>query len=280
MAAEKTILVVDDDAVVHQLLAAVLAPYGWRMDSAYSGPEGLSRAEAASYDLVITDVRMPGMDGLELLRRIRQQRPDTKVLVMTADSTPENVICSIREHAFGYVSKPFSPSEVAEMIAQALDTPAWQDDIEVLSAVPEWIALRVRCRMEAATRVINFLREIKVELPDDQREDIATAFHELLVNAVEHGAHSDPRKRLMVAYVKTTRAILYYISDPGPGFSRDDLPHAALSNAPEAPMEHVEVRRELGIRPGGFGILLARHLADEVIYSEKGNEVLLIKYYT
>ncbi len=275
----KKILVVDDDPVVHQLLAAVAAPHNWRVESAYDGDEGWERIEAAPYDLVVTDVRMPGMDGLELLRRIRQLRPETKVMVMTADSTPTNIIGSIRQQAYSYFSKPFSPSAVAEMIAQAFDTVAWQDDIQVLSAVPEWVALRVRCRQEAASRVLNFLREMKTDLPTQQREDTATAFYELLLNAIEYGGGSDPQKKITVAYVRTSRAILYYISDPGPGFSMEDLPHAAVSNTPEAPLEHVAVRRARGIRPGGFGILLARNLADEVIYSERGNEVLLIKYY-
>ena len=60
----------------------------------------------------------------------------------------------------------------------------------------------------------------------------------------------------------------------------NDLPHAAVSNQPDAPYQHSEVRDRLGLRPGGFGILLTRHLADELIYNEKGNEVLLIKYIT
>lgn len=274
----KTILVVDDDPVVHQLLAAVLEPQGWRVESAFDGIEGWRRIETTPYHLVLTDVRMPGLDGLELLRRIRQHHPDLKVMVMTADSTPENVITAIREHAFTYFSKPFSPTAVADMIAQALSMPVWQDDVEVLSARPQWISLRVRCKLEVADRLLQFLREMKMDLPAGEREDIAAAFRELLLNAIEHGGHSDPNQVLRVAYVRTSRAVLYYIQDPGQGFSPESLPHAAISNPPESPFNHLEARAEQGIRPGGFGILLARNLVDELIYNEKGNEVLLIKY--
>ena len=207
MAEPKTILIVDDDPTVHHLLAAVLAPHGWRIESAFDGLEGWQRVEAFPYDLVLTDVRMPGMDGLELLGRIRQLRPDTKVMVMTADSTPDHIIRSTREKAFSYFSKPFSPSAVAEMIAKAFSAPAWPDDIEVLSARPEWFALKVRCRRETADRLVQFLREMKMDLPEQQREDMAAAFHELLMNAIEHGGHSNPNKRVRVAYVRTSRAI-------------------------------------------------------------------------
>jgi len=275
---KKSILLVDDDPVVHQLLNAVLAPYNWRLESAFDGLEAWERIEASRYELVLTDVRMPGMDGLELLGRIRQLRPDTKVMVMTADNTPANIIRSIREQAFSYFSKPFSPSAVAEMMAQALSAPSWQDDIDVISALPEWIALRLRCKLETADRILQFMREIKLDLPAQQREDIATAFRELLINAIEHGGRSDPHKRVYVSFVRTSRAIVYYIRDPGKGFSLQSLPHAAISNPPEDPFQHISVREERGIRPGGFGIFLTRNLVDELIYNEKGNEVLLVKY--
>jgi hypothetical protein len=70
------------------------------------------------------------------------------------------------------------------------------------------------------------------------------------------------------------------VRDPGKGFSLQDLPHAAISNPDGSPTEHAEVRDRLGLRPGGFGILLTRQLVDELIYNEAGNEALLIKHLT
>jgi anti-sigma regulatory factor (Ser/Thr protein kinase) len=95
---------------------------------------------------------------------------------------------------------------------------------------------------------------------------------------MEHGAGGDPSKAVRLDYVRTARSIIYKVLDPGEGFSLGDLPHAAVSNDPDAPYHHCEVRQLLGLRPGGFGILLSKSLADELIYNEKGNEVLLIKY--
>jgi anti-sigma regulatory factor (Ser/Thr protein kinase) len=153
-----------------------------------------------------------------------------------------------------------------------------QDDIDVISALPNWISLQIRCKIATADRLVPFLREMESTVSADDREMIATAFRELLLNAIEHGGQLDPEKRVNLTYIRTDRSIIYYVRDPGAGFSLENLPHAAVSNTLDAPLAHVETRSRLGIRPGGFGILLTRNFADELLYSEKGNEVVLIKY--
>jgi CheY-like chemotaxis protein/anti-sigma regulatory factor (Ser/Thr protein kinase) len=278
MSAANSILIVDDDPDIHHLLAAALGSGKYLIADAYDGLEALSLLEARPCELVITDVRMPGVDGLELLRRIHEARPGTKVLVMTAESTPTTVISSLRDQAAGYLRKPFSLDAVADMVARALGAPASQGDIEVLSAIPQWISLQLRCKLDTAEKLIPFLREMGTDLTAEEREDVGTAFRELLINAIEHGGRSDPNKTVQVDYVRTAKSIIYKVWDPGEGFSLDNLPHAAISNSPDAPFEHVDIRDRLGLRPGGFGILLIRNLADELIYNQKGNEVLLIKY--
>jgi anti-sigma regulatory factor (Ser/Thr protein kinase) len=81
-----------------------------------------------------------------------------------------------------------------------------------------------------------------------------------------------------VAYLRTSRMLLYRIADPGPGFRLEDLTHSALSNPPDEPASHEKVREEKGLRPGGFGLLLAGAMVDELLYNEKRNEVVLVKY--
>jgi CheY-like chemotaxis protein/anti-sigma regulatory factor (Ser/Thr protein kinase) len=278
MPSPKRILIVDDDPDVHQLLAAALQAPDRHIDSAADGLEGLARVQAAPYDLVITDVTMPGLDGLELLERIRKIRPDTRVMVMTVASTPEDIIRALREQAFTYLSKPFTIPAVSQMVATALESTPSGDDIQVLSAQPNWLSLRLRCKGETADRILQFLREIAMDLPAHERENIATAFREILLNAIEHGGGSDPNKHVTITYVRGERALFYYVRDPGRGFSFDDIPHAAVSNPIDSPTDHIEVREQMGLRPGGFGIFMTRQLVDEMIYNEKGNEVLLIKY--
>ena len=276
--APQRILIVDDDPDVHQLLSAVLESPERQVESAYEGLAGLRCVLAAPYDLVITDVNMPGLDGMTLLERIREARPETRVVVMTVGSTPENIIRAIRERAFSYFSKPFAVGAVAEMVDRALNSTPSADDIEVFSARPEWLSLRVRCKLETADRILQFLREMKTGLPAAEEEHIATAFREILLNAIEHGAGSDPTKRVFITYVRTKRALLYYVRDPGKGFSFQKLSHAAVANPEGSPFNHADVRAQLGMRPGGFGLLITGQLVDELMYNESGNEVLLVKY--
>jgi len=278
MSVAQRILIADHDPDVHRLLLAALESPGRRIDSAQSGQEALHLVAAGSYDLVVAEVHMPDLNGLGLLQRLRELRPSTKVVVLTGESEPENVVQSIRDQAFAFFSKPFTVSAVADMVSRALHSPPCEDDIEVFSAHPNWLSLRVRCKMEAADRIVQFLRELAKDLPQVERENMAGAFREILVNAIEHGGGSDPTKKVSITYVRTARAIIYYVRDPGSGFSFEDLSHAAVSNPADAPFEHSEVRDRLGMRPGGFGILLAQHMADELIYNEAGNEALLIKY--
>jgi CheY-like chemotaxis protein/anti-sigma regulatory factor (Ser/Thr protein kinase) len=272
------ILIADDDPDIHELLLSALRGMDCHVDCVASGEEALARLRSERYDLVISDVMMPGLDGLELLHRIREESPATPVVVMTAQNTSENLIRSIRENAYAYFSKPFSPPAVAELVAQALESPADHDDIEVLSARPGWIALRLRCKMRTADRLVRFFREIQLGLPAEEQNDIAFAFRELLMNAIEHGGKLDPNQKVDVAYIRLSNVLLYHLRDPGQGFSFDRLAHAAVANAPGDPAGHVSVRMAAGLRPGGFGILITRNIADEVVYNEKGNEVLLVKY--
>src|SRR5258707_3698767 len=120
MGTAKRILIVDDDPDVHPLLAAALQAPDREIESASDGLAALGRVEASHYDLVLTDVNMPGLDGMALLERIRQFRPETRVVVMTVASTPENAVHAIRERAFAYFSKPLTLNAVGDIVEYAL----------------------------------------------------------------------------------------------------------------------------------------------------------------
>ena len=229
-------------------------------------------------DLVLAGQGTNGFDGLKLLRRVRSIRPDTKV-ILTGELDPPEIIAAIRQRAFGYFHRPLTHGPLSRNgAAGASIADAWQDDIRVVSARPEWITLDVRCKIDAADRTTHFLREITADLSPQICEDVASAFRELLMNAIEHGGKNDPRKRVRTSILHTARAVIVHIHDPGIGFSLDFLPHAAISNPEDSPIRHVEVRAEAGKRPGGFGILLTKNLVNELLYNERGNAVLFVKY--
>ena len=124
---------------------------------------------------------------------------------------------------------------------------------------------------------LQIMREI-TDLPEQERNDVGTAFREMLLNAMEHGGHFDPTHYVEISFVRASHAIALRIKDPGQGFSLVELRHAAINNPVGDVLGHFARREEKGLRPGGFGILLAKNQVDDLIYNEKGNEVLLIKY--
>jgi anti-sigma regulatory factor (Ser/Thr protein kinase) len=107
---------------------------------------------------------------------------------------------------------------------------------------------------------------------------VISAFREILLNAIEHGAHFDPSQHVEISFIHSRRAITCRVKDPGQGFSLEEIRHAAKDTSPEDLFRHVALREDLGLRPGGFGVLMAKKLVDEVIYGERGNDVVLIKY--
>jgi CheY-like chemotaxis protein/anti-sigma regulatory factor (Ser/Thr protein kinase) len=274
----KTLLLVDDDPAIHELVRAMLADEAWEVDAVGSGEDALAALDKRRYNLVLTDIRMPGMDGLTLLKHIRERHPKVHVVVMTVHNTPDHIVGSLRNEAAGYVSKPFSRDSFIEALQNALSTSVEHNDIKILSDRPQWISLEVRCKLSTADRLIPFVRELPNDLDPDEREQISTAFRELLMNAIEHGGHLDPKKVVRMSYIRTGKCIVYYLHDPGDGFSMDKLQHAAISNSADEPYKHLELREQMGIRPGGFGLLMTKNFADELIYSAKGNEVIFIKY--
>jgi anti-sigma regulatory factor (Ser/Thr protein kinase) len=109
-------------------------------------------------------------------------------------------------------------------------------------------------------------------------EAISYAFREMFCNAVEYGCQLNPAKRVEVSYVRLKRAIICRIKDPGEGFDPARLSHAAFNNPDGDPLRHASVREEKGLRPGGFGIMLAGQLVDELVFNERHNELIFVKY--
>ena len=273
----RSLLLIDADPAVHQLLTPLLQRDDRSIQDVYDGSEAMALLRRSPCELVLAGQGRNGFDNLKLLRRVRALLPKTKV-ILTGDANPMNVVRAIRDRAYSYFHKPLAGQPVADMVQQALDADSWLDDLRVISARPEWITIDIRSKLAAAERATQFLRELHADLPQITCEDIAAAFRELLLNGIEHGAKSDPRKRVRVSILRTARSVIVHVHDPGKGFSLDLLPHAAISNPTDSPVRHVEFREEHGQRPGGFGILMTRNMVDELLYNERGNAALFVKY--
>jgi anti-sigma regulatory factor (Ser/Thr protein kinase)/ActR/RegA family two-component response regulator len=270
-------LQIGGDPQIDILLRRVLTPESWNVQDVPSNVSALRLVKAQSYDLIVISEKTSGEEGIELLRKIRHLRSDTRQIILSSESTKTDVIAAMREHAFSYFSRPFSLEAFEGMIRVATEGRCWNDGIEVISATQQGIRLRMRCDFETADRLLQFLQEIE-ELPDPERKQLATASRELLYNAIEHGGKLDPTNYVEIDHVRSRDMVMCRITDHGPGFLFDKIPHAAISNPPDDPTYHIRQRQEQGMRPGGYGILVARKFVDEVIYGRDGNEVQLVKY--
>lgn len=273
----RTVLMVGGDSQIEAQLRDILKSDVWAIQHATDNTTALVMAQKKGFDLILTSEKTSGKEDIELLRKIRVIRPHTRLIIVADEGTPADVITSMREHAFSYFSKPFSPDALAVMIYRAIEEPCWDDGIEVISATPEWIRVLARCDLRTADRVIQFFDEI-AELPSPERNAVGMAFREMLINAIEHGGRLDPNEQVEISYVRARHMVKCRISDPGEGFTLDEIPHAAIANPDDDPMRHQEIRDAQGMRPGGFGVLLAQRLVDQLVYNEQGNEVVLIKY--
>ena len=114
------LLVIDDDAVTRELLTEVLQSEGYRVAACDSGPRALELAEHEHFDLAVTDVRMPEMDGIAVTRALKARDPAIQVIVMTAFGSVETAVEAIRHGAYDYVSKPMNLEEIKSTVRRAL----------------------------------------------------------------------------------------------------------------------------------------------------------------
>jgi CheY-like chemotaxis protein/anti-sigma regulatory factor (Ser/Thr protein kinase) len=273
------VLVVDDDAELRDVLSAKLVNAGHVVEQAGDGPDALEKLATGEFDVVLLDVNLPSMNGLDVLTQIRGMLHPPLVVVMTGDDTPEPLLEAVRLQAYRYLRKPFPLSTIVEAIDDAMATaPRAGLPIQVVSALPEWFEIIVPCALEMADRVQSFVLSLEGDLPEPVRQSVAQAFRELLTNAIEWGGKLDPARKVRISCVRAKRVRIYRIADPGEGFAIERLRHAAISNPVHDPLHHAAERQKQGLRPGGLGLMMTRHLVDELLYNEARNEVIFIKY--
>jgi len=273
----RTALVVDADPRVEAVLNAALDARHWSIQHAGDNLAALAIAEAKNCEFVLTSEKTSGKEDVELLRKLRCVRPHIRMIILTDETTPADALESMREHAFSYFSRPLPYELLAYMIQLAAEGPSWDDGIEVLSATPAWIRVAARCDLGTAERLVQFVKEV-ADLPEKEKGEVATGFREILLNAIEYGGNFSPEEYVEISYLRARRMVICRIKDPGQGFPLEETRHTAMANPPDDPIRHHSYRQAVGMRPGGYGVLMARHAVDELIYNEKGNDALLIKY--
>ncbi len=118
---KKSVLIVDDEKNIRLTLSQALEALELHIDTAINGEEALGKLEGRHFGLILLDLKMPGMDGMEVLRRVRQMRPDIKVVIITAHGTIESATEAMKLGAVDFIQKPFSPKEIRDLVTKVLD---------------------------------------------------------------------------------------------------------------------------------------------------------------
>jgi anti-sigma regulatory factor (Ser/Thr protein kinase) len=271
------VLLIGNHLEIRHGLEASGALAGCEIVTAGGNVDAVRIVRSRAIDVVLTNPDTSMHDDLALVDELRASRPGLKAVVLAPAAAPAEFIAAVRSHVFACFVAPFDMTAVAEMTKSAIDTVDWRDGISLVSGLPNWISLTVSCQLITAERLVHFMTEYRRDLAEDDRDSLMTAFREMLMNAMEHGAGFDPEQVVHVTAVRTERAIVYHFRDPGTGFTRGQLERNALPDNEADPIALIERRAGMGLRPGGFGILVAKQLVDEMFYNERGNEVLLIK---
>jgi two-component system, NtrC family, response regulator AtoC len=154
------ILVVDDEVNLRRVLGAVLERAGYDVLVAADGTEGLAVLANHHIDVVVTDLRMPGVDGMALLREAQRVDPDIPVIILTAYSTVDNAVEALKSGAFDYLTKPFEQSDVLAIVRKAVQTRRMAErETHRSSVVSVWEGSTVVGTSEAATRLMHSLEE-------------------------------------------------------------------------------------------------------------------------
>jgi anti-sigma regulatory factor (Ser/Thr protein kinase)/ActR/RegA family two-component response regulator len=272
------LLIIGRDAALAGALGASHHLQGHGVETCAGPFEATHLLRRRAFDVVMTDPSTEVADDLALLSELRELRPGIRTIMLAPALSGTDVIKALRQHVYACFTRPIDYEEVADMTRAAIMDVNWRDGIEVTSGLPYWITLRVACRLMTADRLTRFMTEYSASVPSVDRDLLMTAFREMLLNAMEHGAGFDPEKVIEVTAAQTARAIVFHFRDPGNGFDRDDLKHAAATSHPDDVIRTAVERAEDGLRPGGFGVLIVRQIVDELVYNERGNEVLLIKH--
>ncbi|MEW5746079.1 MAG: response regulator [Nitrospirota bacterium] len=121
MTTPKRILVIDDEEIVRKSCKRALEPEGYTVDIATSGREGFELLGKNTYDLLLIDLKMPGIDGIEMLRDIKREHPGQNVMIMSGYDTIEHVVLSLASGAEHYLEKPFTPDMLMARIREVLE---------------------------------------------------------------------------------------------------------------------------------------------------------------
>ena len=294
-----TILVVDDSLVDRAVVGELLGRRSqWTICAATNGIDALAQITHTKPDLVVTDLQMPQMNGLELVAAIRQQHPGVPVILMTAFGSEAIAVEALERGASSYVPKSQLPEKLVNTVEKVLATARAERNYEQLirSMTDTQFGLRLGNDTALIDPLVDLVQQMVVGIgfcDAAERLQIGMALKEALINALFHGSLELPVDQMHDVLDKVRRGEqVRLIKDPRsePGY-RDRSIFVNVSITPdelrlvvrdEGPGFDVKGVPEPGdpqaLEPGhGRGLAIIRNLMDEVTFDDAGNEVTMVK---
>jgi two-component system OmpR family response regulator len=269
-------LVVEDESNTGELLGECLRRRGFEPTVLTQGKSAIAWTREHHPDLILLDVMLPDLDGYRVCEDLKLDRPTSPIpiIMISARDQHADKVHGLRVGANFYLLKPFTLEQLDHAIEHVL---AWHQNLKEDGAQGE-----IHFTLQSETQYLEELNHLLAALylysglSQSHVQQLTLALREMGVNAIEWGHQNQTERILRVTYRIDPEKATIGVRDTGPGFDPDNLPHAATIEDPD---RHMVVRETLGLRAGGFGILLARGLVDDLQYNESGNEVRMVKYY-
>ena len=269
-------LIVDDEKDLALVLGEHMKHWGFEPHFLYEGKDVVEWVRRNQPTVILLDLMLPDIDGYSICETLKLDRETNMipVILVTARTEQEDRIHGLQVGANAYLTKPFTADAIRRAIEDALH---WLEDLKTNGAKGA-----IRFHLQSDTHHLEELNHLLGSLflfsglSQQQVKQLTMAVRELGTNSIEWGHQRQAERIVTVDYRIDGEKITIDIKDTGPGFDPDNLPHASK---PDDPFGHIMVRETLGLREGGFGILMSRGLVDEMQYNDKGNEVRLIKFF-
>ena len=269
-------LVIEDELELGLMLAEHLRHWRFEPTVLREGGAVVDWVRQHQPRVILLDLLLPDVDGYTICETLKLDRETNliPVIMVTAMSGQQDKVRGLQVGANYYLTKPFTAEQLLATIEKAF---AWQEEVQKRGTKGE-----IRFQLISDTHYLDELNQLLASLflfsglSQQQVKQLTTAVRELGTNAIEWGHKKQVDRIVTVDYQIDREKITLDIRDTGPGFDPNNLPHAAQ---PDDPVGHLMVRETLGIREGGFGILISRGLVDELTYNRTGNEVRLVKYF-
>lgn len=263
-----SILVVDDEEEVCQTLSEMIEGLGYQVMVAGNGKEALDRIKTEKVDLVITDLSMPGLNGLELIVTSKQIKPNIPIAVISAFGNVENTTDALTRGAFSFIAKPFKMPQIKELIRKG-------KQLRELSlgtyALMEWVQSQTEMVFPSQPNLFPSIILFAVKecqwrgIEDETRlENVAVCLEELLSNAFVHGNRKDKDKRIQVKMAFDAEKLVLSVKDEGEGFDGEGYLKRTRDEQPSMPEKR--------------GLFIVDLLVEELRFSKKGNEVTAVIY--